>query len=96
MSKKNDEEKELYINGELWDPQEIVVTAFAQKVFRKATSEEIISAIMNAGCSYEPILEHDCWKCPICEETYKYDDKYNYCPYCGRRISWELEEDERN
>ena len=87
MSKKIDEEKELYINGEPWNPQEIVITAFVQKLCTKATNEEIINAIMNAG-SYEPILEHDCWKCPSCEEAYEYDDKHNYCPYCGQHIDW--------
>ena len=29
--------------------------------------------------------------CPECGETLEENEDYSYCPYCGQRISWELE-----
>ena len=36
----------------------------------------------------EPV--YDTWICPGCGENYEVEyDKYEYCPHCGQKISWE-------
>lgn len=38
-------------------------------------------------------LVYDIWNCPNCGKSYEVDcDNYDYCPECGQRIDWELEE----
>lgn len=40
-------------------------------------------------------LVYDTWICPGCGENYEVDyDKYEYCPNCGQKISWDDWEDE--
>ena len=37
---------------------------------------------------------YDTWICPNCGENYETEfDKYDYCPHCGQRIDWDLEEE---
>ena len=38
-------------------------------------------------------LVYDTWVCPSCNEEYEADyDHYEYCPYCGQAIDWEVKE----
>lgn len=35
-------------------------------------------------------IAYDTWICPGCGEHYEVEyDKYEYCPHCGQKISWE-------
>ncbi len=35
-------------------------------------------------------IVYDTWICPGCGEHYEVDyDKYEYCPNCGQKVSWE-------
>ena len=35
-------------------------------------------------------IVYDTWICPGCGEHYEVEyDKYEYCPHCGQKISWE-------
>lgn len=39
-------------------------------------------------------IVYDTWICPGCGEHYEVEyDKYEYCPHCGQKISWEDGED---
>ena len=38
-------------------------------------------------------LVYDIWDCPNCGKSYEVDyDNYDYCPECGQRIDWKVEE----
>lgn len=40
-------------------------------------------------------IVYDIWICPGCGEHYEVDyDKYEYCPICGQKISWDNQEKE--
>lgn len=37
---------------------------------------------------------YDTWICPRCGTNYEVDyDKFDYCPKCGQRIDWDMEEE---
>ena len=37
---------------------------------------------------------YDTWICPRCGHNYEVDsDKFDYCPKCGKRIDWDMEEE---
>lgn len=29
-------------------------------------------------------------ECPTCDERLSEFDEFNYCPYCGQRLGWEM------
>lgn len=29
-------------------------------------------------------------ECPTCDEKLSEFDEFNYCPYCGQRLGWEM------
>lgn len=40
----------------------------------------------------EPV--YDTWICPRCGHNYETEfDHYDYCPKCGQRIDWDMEEE---
>ena len=37
---------------------------------------------------------YDAWDCPYCGTHYQIIfDKHDYCPHCGQRLGWDLEEE---
>ena len=37
---------------------------------------------------------YDAWDCPYCGTHYQIIfDKHDYCPHCGQRLVWDLEEE---
>ena len=40
----------------------------------------------------EPV--YDAWDCPYCGTHYQIIfDKHDYCPHCGQRLGWDMEEE---
>ena len=39
-------------------------------------------------------LTYDYWYCPNCDDAFEKENRFNYCPRCGQRITHEVEEDE--
>lgn len=63
------------------------------------TPEECLAAIekqkaqksdLEGGRRADGHIVYDTWICPGCGERYEVEyDKYEYCPHCGQKISWE-------
>ena len=65
---------------------------------------DLIESIVNKEIPKKPIFEsngyadgypvYDTWICPRCGHNYEVDsDKFDYCPKCGKRIDWDMEEE---
>lgn len=65
---------------------------------------DLIESIVNKEIPKKPFFEsngyadgypvYDTWICPRCGHNYEVDsDKFDYCPKCGKRIDWDMEEE---
>ena len=73
---------------ERWD--EIILL---QKLVDKETSKSI-EYISTVGDS-DAYPVYDAAICPNCDRKFEveYEEHYNYCPDCGQKLNWEIEND---
>ena len=58
---------------------------------RTAVAKQIAQTPDFEGDGYsDGHIVYDTWICPGCGEHYEIEyDKYEYCPHCGQKISWD-------
>ena len=58
---------------------------------RTAVAKQIAQTPDFEGDGYsDGHIVYDTWICPGCGEHYEVEyDKYEYCPHCGQKISWD-------
>lgn len=85
----------------------VITLATHSDYYNKTRDEEdiyLIKAIVKKEIPKKPFFEsdgyadgypvYDTWICPRCGHNYEVDsDKFDYCPKCGKRIDWDMEEE---
>ena len=85
----------------------VITLATHSDYYNKTRDEEdiyLIKAIVKKEIPKKPFFESDGYAdgypvydtciCPRCGHNYEVDsDKFDYCPKCGKRIDWDMEEE---
>lgn len=85
----------------------VITLATHSDYYNKTRDEEdiyLIKSIVKKEIPKKPFFEsdgyadgypvYDTWICPRCGHNYEVDsDKFDYCPKCGKRIDWDMEEE---